>query len=88
MSIENALAHAKNLADPDWCLSVPVEAKRVIGSLLAAVEAVREVHEHRNDVWKDRSGQNWEGDYCVECQDKYPCPTIEALDAALGGDGQ
>ena len=36
---EDLLKFAKDLADPDWCLSVPVQAKNVIAQLVAIIEA-------------------------------------------------
>jgi len=35
---EDLLRFAKDLADPDWCLSVPVTAKTVIAKLVAIIE--------------------------------------------------
>lgn len=36
--LERVITFAKDLASPDWCLSVPVAAKTVITNLIAAVE--------------------------------------------------
>jgi len=39
-----ALQFARDLAEPDWSLSVPVPAKRSIAKLLAAVDATLALH--------------------------------------------
>jgi hypothetical protein len=39
-----ALQFARDLAEPDWSLSVPVPAKRTISKLLAAVEGTLALH--------------------------------------------
>jgi hypothetical protein len=82
-----ALAFAKDLAEPDWSLSVPVPAKRCIAKLLAAVEAVRTFHRPIDSDHPQIIGPVCEG--CSDVDDSqytfYPCETVEAINKALEG---
>src|SRR5687768_16765165 len=49
----------------------------------AAIDAVREVHEHRFGTYIDHNGQGWSGDYCSECRVEWPCETIGAIDVTF-----
>lgn len=50
---------------------------------LAALRAVAEMHAERTVVT-----QPGPGPMCVECRYVWPCPSIEAIHAALGIDGK
>jgi hypothetical protein len=65
--------------DAEFFAAAPTDVARLTGAL----EAVLELHEHRNGVWRDQHGQGWEGDYCLECKVEFPCDTVDNLTHAL-----
>lgn len=69
--------------DPQDTANLYAHAPADIAKLLAAVEAVLDIH-------KVHGGYLHAGDVCWECSDDdcetpYPCPTVEAITKALGG---
>jgi hypothetical protein len=91
-TIEEVLARriefARSLADPDWCLSVPNQAKDVIRDFLAAVEAV--LAEHKRIVLSGAGPVCARGADWIEEDPRshdWPCPTVTAITAALTNQG-
>jgi len=88
--------HVARITDGDHSDAVFIaHARQDIPALLAAVEAVLELHKPITD--DGNSLRNWLGvydgkprDYCNECEVDgytavpYPCPTVTAIQSALG----
>ncbi len=61
-----------------------------VPALLAAVEAVLELHPVRPNINHDGSPSTTHGGWCHVCSDRwgashpFPCPTVTAIQAALG----
>lgn len=51
--------------------------------LLAAIQAVAEIHEPDIAAGPDGEGIT---DYCPACSTYWPCPTVAAVESALGGE--
>ena len=66
-------------ADAEFIANAPTDQ----ACLLAALQAVTALHEHRTGEYRDMHGQCWIGDYCVECRDEWPCPTVVEVVSAL-----
>jgi hypothetical protein len=47
----------------------------------AAIQRVRELHLPIEAEWMDVEGYRVEGEYCDDCGNTYPCPTIKALES-------
>lgn len=59
-------------------------ARESVPRLVAALEAVAEMHAERE--WRPLDGTYIGGGSCKSCRQPWPCPTIRAVEAALGGE--
>lgn len=82
---ETKRARSRANPDPIWDASMilAIQASSAdVPKLLAAVQALAEVHEPDIAAGPDGEGIT---DYCPACSTYWPCPTVAAVVAALHG---